>query len=307
MNVGGGMDRRNWSQTIVASWACLLSCSLTLVAQDSWKVDKAILQVDEQRLLPARVSSSVVSSSVQEGTFVSEGQTVMELDNTRVSLGLAKLRQELAVAEKQASSRVELEFMEKSVAVARAELQRAQESNRKLPGLVSESELDRLELMVDRAEAERNKTSFTMEINEMLLQVKRAEIAELENELNSHRVVAPMAGMVIEVFKRPGEWATLSESMARVVRLDLLKSEIKLPLTVARAELIDQPVMFTPDPRLGHDHVYRGVVRFVHPETNPVDALARVWVEIVNDDLVLRPGMSGVLAPGSSPDSRPSQ
>lgn len=301
------MARRSFMLTIAGLLAVVASGAAPLTGQDEWRIDKAILQVHEQRLLPARVSSSVISSAVHEGTIVSEGQTVMVLDSKRVELGLAKLRQELAVAEKQASSRVELEFMEKSVAVARAELKRAEESNRKLPGLVSQSELDRLQLVVDRADAERNKTAFTMQINEMLLDVKRAEIATLENDAQDHQIVSPIAGMIIEVFKRPGEWATTSESVARVVRLDLLKAEVKLPLTVAQSQLIGKPVTFTPEPRLGLDHVYRGTVKFIHPETNPVDAMARVWVEVVNDDLVLRPGMSGIIAPTNPSDSGPSQ
>jgi hypothetical protein len=87
--------------------------------------------------------------------------------------------------------------------------------------------------------------------------------------------------------------------------LDVLKAEIKLPIAIANADLIGKEVTFIPESRLGHERVYRGIVRFIHPETNPVDATARVWIEVANEDLVLRPGMSGMVSLGATKDSDP--
>ena len=49
---------------------------------------------------------------------------------------------------------------------------------------------------------------------------------------------------------------------------------------------------------------FPGVLRFVSPEVSPVDGRVRIWAEIENPDLLLRPGVRGSLAIGGQSGKR---
>jgi multidrug efflux pump subunit AcrA (membrane-fusion protein) len=100
--------------------------------------------------------------------------------------------------------------------------------------------------------------------------------------------------MIVDVFRREGEWVDASEPVARVVRLDVLRAEIKLPATLALNDLVGTNATFIPkldSPSLQQS--YPGKVVFVYPEANPISADVRVWIEIENQDLKLIPGLLG--------------
>jgi len=134
------------------------------VAQEPFVVKKAILKIYEQRDIPSRSSGTIVESFMTEGAIVEHPFVLMKLDDARQNLDVNHLKQELGIAIKQAESEVELEFADKSIAVAQAELKRALESNTRYPGLVSETEVDRLRFLVDQAEAEKKKAQFNREV-----------------------------------------------------------------------------------------------------------------------------------------------
>ena len=50
-------------------------------------------------------------------------------------------------------------------------------------------------------------------------------------------------------------------------------------------------------------HEFPGKITFVDPEVDPVNSQVRVWVEVLNQDLRLRPGMQAkmVMLPAVNP------
>ena len=279
----------------------LLGNISTTLAQESagtkpLVIENAVLKIVEQRDIPARSSGIIEESLIEEGTLVTAGQLVMKIDNAETLQELARTEKELEMARLDAASRVDLEYAERSIEVAQAELNRALRSNQRRPGVVAQSELDQLTLIVNKTIAEKKKTEFQMKMRAMNRDVRQIELelGRLQNEF--HLIEAPTEGVIVEVYRREGEWVEKSAPVARLVRLDMLKTEVKLPAEKALHRLVGAKATFYPKLDLElPQKSYPGRVTFLYPEANPISAEVRVWVEIENTNLRLIPGLTGRL------------
>ena len=77
--------------------------------------------------------------------------------------------------------------------------------------------------------------------------------------------------------------------------MDKLKTEVKIPASIALNGLLGQPAVFIPKLQSLKSKRYPAKIIFVYPEANPVSASVRVWVEIDNQDLELIAGLTGRL------------
>lgn len=259
-------------------------------------VQNAVLKIVEQRDIPARTSGIIEESLIREGSLVVADQLVMKIDNDETQRELEKTVKELEMAKLDAESRVDLEYAERSIEVAQAELDRALRSNQRRPGVVARSELDQLSLVVNKTIAEKQKTEFQIKMRVMNRDISQIELelVRLRNEF--HEIQAPTDGVIVEVYRRKGEWVEKSAPVARLVRLDKLKTEVKLPAAKALHRLENAAATFYPTLDLAlPQESYPGRVTFVYPEANPISSEVRVWVEIENTNLKLIPGLTGRL------------
>jgi len=132
-------------------------------------------------------------------------------------------------------------------------------------------------------------------LREMSSQVQDVALEIGKKKLSDHRILSPISGMVVEVLKKEGEWVEVSESIARIVQLDKLKTEIKVPAALALNDLAGSPAVFKPNLKSLANKEYPAKVIYVFPEANPVNASVRVWVEIDNQNLDLVSGLTGQL------------
>lgn len=266
-----------------------------LVAQQKFVTKDAVLKLTESRDVPSPTSGLIVKSGLKEGAIVKAKQTLVKIDSRLARLDLDKLKREHSMAKQEAATTVELEYTRRSIQVAQAELGRALNSNQRLPGSVAQSEIDQLALVVERAVAEKNKIEFEIQMKKMLIGVRTVEVAMGESRLKDHSILSPIAGMVVEVLKQQGEWVEASQPVARIVQLNRLRTEVKVPAEIALDDLTGAPAVFTPKLESLNDRTFSGEVVFVHPEANPVNGKVKVWVEIRNPDRVLVPGLVGRL------------
>ena len=116
-------------------------------------------------------------------------------------------------------------------------------------------------------------------------------------------VRAPMAGMVVGVERRKGEWVEPSETIVRLVKVDRLRVEGFVSAEVAAKVRIGAPVEVKFSQKWLNDHVYRGKIVFVDPEANPVNSQILVWAEIDNHENRLLPGLRGDILIDTRPNS----
>ena len=118
------------------------------------EVPNMVIRLVEQVDAPARETGALAVLNVTEGQLVAAGTLLARIEDNEASLALERAKIELEVARRNAENDVGIRFARKSLEVARAELQRCVDSVRKSPRSVSDSEMDRLRLLVEKGSLE---------------------------------------------------------------------------------------------------------------------------------------------------------
>ena len=209
----------------------------------------------------------------------------------RARLDEARIEHEAAV--RQSESRLSYEYALKSQQVAEADYQRAIDSNRSFAGAVSDTEMDRLKLLVQKHDAELEKIDFDQRQLELTARQKESIKQQRQIELARHQIDSVMNGVVTAINFRQGEWVNKSDTVFKIIRMDRLRVEELVPAAVANEELLGTAAAFQPMGENSESHP--GTVVFIDPDVNPVNSLVRVWIEIENPKFDLRPGIKGRL------------
>lgn len=254
-------------------------------------VDSVFLTLLEEVDVPAREAGIVEELLPREGQSVRQDQLLARIDDTQARIAHEQARIELEKARKLASNDLKIQLGEKAHQVARIEFQRALDANQRVPKSVSQTELDRLRLAVEAAELEIEQARFDHATAQLTLRSKQNDLAGAEHNLQRRRVTAPISGFVVELERSRGEWVEPGQALLRLVRLDRLRAEGFVDAQDVTGSLMGRPVELTVS--LGDDRTeqFTGVVSFVSPEVSPVNGRVRMWADIDNRSLLLRPGL----------------
>ena len=208
----------------------------------------------------AEIEGRVTGIEVEEGTWVEEGDVVLELDPERRQLELAAARAGLAQARAQYGKE-----------------RRQTDRVRKLhtQNVASQQKLDEAEATLELARAQ--------------LAAARAEVGVLERSVADANVAAPFAGRVARRHVDLGEFVQPGNALFELVDLDPL--EVVFSLTeldtqrVREGQTVEIAVGAFPD------RVFEGEVRFVAPTVDPATRTLRIKAEVANADGLLRPGL----------------
>ncbi len=272
-----------------AAFLCFfLSASLT--AQDSIKVDSAILKTIEATTLAAEVPGTIRDLQVKEGDEVKAGQNLGNVKDEAVRLELAQLKTQIEIARKKQANDINRRLAEKGQQVANNEYQRALNANDRVPDTYPINEIDRLKLVTDQAQLELERARHEQEIAAFEVTLALGNYRKSYELYTRHQIVAPVAGVVVSVEKRTGEWVEPGTDLLRIVRIDPLRVEG----FVAAADLDDDLVGRTAKVQLAegsNQASIEGRVVFVSPDVNPANSQVRVFIEVDNAGGKLRPGL----------------
>ncbi len=245
-----------------------------------------------------------------------------EAEQDRTQAGLTQ-----RIATLKAANDVAVRHATKSRDSSKVEYDRAVQARKSFEKSVSLTEVDRLKLVLERNELEIEKAVFDKALADLLKQIEDSTITEqdqmvarlklaveqarmqkevdaLTRDLKARTVEqaqlllarrqfrSPLDGVVVETLRHRGEWLEPGQRVLRIVRLDRLKVEgfvesrhITGSLRGAAVRVLVQP----------SDEVkpilVKGKIVFVSPEIDPVNSQVRVWAEVENPDLSLRPGL----------------
>lgn len=330
-------------------------------AAEPIKVQSAFVRVLEEADIPTRDVGILSTLLVREGDLVKAGQVLSQLDDDDAKLAVARAELDLAIAERQAknalpirtaeallkeaeqghaqaklSHRIAAMKSENDVAVrhavksrdaSKAEFDRAVQARKAFEKSISQTELDRLKLVLERNDLEIEKAKFEKELADLQQQIEVSTISEqdqiverlklsveqaqLQNDVDAltrdvkaraldqaklqlarRSLRSPLDGEVAEVFRRRGEWLEPGQRVMRIVRLDRLKIEGFVDSREITNSLRGATVRVRVLPS-GDENpvVVKGKVVFISSEIDPVNAQVRVWAEVENPDLLLRPGL----------------
>ncbi len=274
---------------IVVAGLALLASS---VSAAEIEVPSVLVKLIEQVDVPAREAGVLEQLSVREGQMVKAGDPLAQIDDAAAKFAKRKAELELDGARQLSESDVKVRFARKSSEVAAAELKRALYSQPRLAESVSASELDQLRLLAEKASLEIEQAQLEFNVAKTARELKENDVRTAEHDVAQRRINAPIAGFVAQVHRHSGEWVEPGQAILRMLRLDRLRAEGLVNAQTVGDDLMGREVTLTV--RQGDSPTqYSGKIVFVSPEIDPVNGQVRVWAEIDNTDLKLRPGLHG--------------
>ena len=228
--------------------------------------------------LPAEESGKLTKITVQPGARVSKDQLVAQMDDQRSQM----MREEAGIryrsASRLAGDDTEIRSAQKKLSLARREFedtrtlyQKGSESKQAYQRAKYSMQIADLELVA----AKNQKSMAALDAASAQVQVNAANAS-----IRRNRIQSPVDGIVFEVFKDGGEWATAGEKIMRIARMDRLRIQgyvegnqfdphevANKPVTVT-LELATESIDFT------------GQIVFVSPEKKA--NRYQVWAEVNN-------------------------
>lgn len=251
---------------------------------------------------------------------------VKSAEQARQKLGELKLHEQIAA--RQAANIFRVEAAEKAQALAENELSRAQRAKLRFDDAVSQSEIDARRLEAEKSLLEASQSRFEHQVDGLRLDVSREalrgqelavgaadlqtaqaeaehEVAQLQAQLKRHdlelarlqlerrRILSPLDGVVVEIYRQPGEWVEPGDPVLRILRLNRLWVEGFIRVEDL-SRCVQQARVRVSIPLTGDDTIdVEGQVVYLGREVDPVNREVLVRAEIPNEDFRLLPGMSG--------------
>jgi RND family efflux transporter MFP subunit len=262
------------------------------------------------------VDGRVVSLPVLEGQRVTAGQPIAELLRGLLEIERAGAAAELdrrrqVLAELKAGSRPE-EIDQRTAAVQGLEAQTEYATSRlnRLRRLAERgtSTADELldgETEFRRVEAELRSSRAALDLakagprQEQIAQaaaavaVQEAEVERIEDQLRKHTIRSPFNGWVVERFTEEGQWLSRGGLVARIVELDTVEIDVRVPEISVRSLAAGQDVRLEFDAAPGETWI--GRVERVVPQADLLSRSFPVKVRLANRVVdgqpVLRGGM----------------
>jgi multidrug efflux pump subunit AcrA (membrane-fusion protein) len=292
-------------------------------------------QADETSDIAPLVAGRVVSTPVNVGDFVKQGQVICELDHRDARLKLDQARAQLAQASaglRQTQSRIGWKEGSRfdpnavpEVASARANYESAQAqarlaaadakrfANLVASGDVSRSAYEKARTQQETAEAQANAAREqyeaalnaarqgygAVESSQASLDAVRAQLAQAEKELADTAIRAPFEGYVTARHAAAGEYVALISKIATIVRIGTLKLQLQIPEQRAGGVTTGMTVLARVAAYPGRD--FTGKVTAINPSVDPNARIFMLEARFDNAGVQLRPGMfatARVLLPG---------
>jgi len=278
---------------ILGLFVSLLFPLVTCAAETATlQVGAVVLRPLHEAEVPAEQTGLLRGMAVVEGQRVEQGQLLALLDDREAKLLVVRAKIEQAQAEAKANNQVHIEYAEKGLEVARAELQRSKESIEQFAKSISQSQLDVERLTVEKLTLEQRQAEHELALARFDQQLTQNLLEAAELRLEQHQIRSPFAGRVVLVRGRVGEWVEVGAPVLRLVATDKLRAEGFMPADIASASLVGSQVQLRVE---SQEEPVMGILRFVSPELDVVTRQVRVWAEIPNRDGLLRPGEQGAM------------
>lgn len=204
----------------------------------------------------------IASVNVEEGRMVRANEILASLDTSTQEASLA-------VAQKRAMARGEIESAEAEVKLYATKLQTIQQL--RFAGNATQEE-------VDRAAADHAIALGKLKVAKEEFEVRQLEVIRVQRAIESMRIRSPIDGMVTRIFKHKGEYAAPGDPLVlQVMQISKLRATFSVRADVAARLALNQQVTVK---TMNQSAV--GTVEFVSSVIDPDSGTVRVRVQIDN-------------------------
>jgi multidrug efflux pump subunit AcrA (membrane-fusion protein) len=257
----------------------------------STQVINPILKLIDNVAVPTEVSGTIEAMHVQEGSVLIVGQPIATIRSHALRMQLRRAELDRNTAAYRAENDIEIRDAEKSLAVAKTELERVLNANRRVPETFIQGEVDRYQLLVDRATLAVERAQFEQKLAQSALELAEHEVVSAKELLSRYTITAPIDGTVSTTLAQRGEWLEIGQTIAEVVSTTKLRVEgflhsdaipLAQPGAQARIKILSSPKQWIET---------MGTLTFISPDVNPINSQTRVFLEFDNSNLGLSPGL----------------
>jgi len=181
-----------------------------------------ITSINDQSV-PGPDAGVLQSLNVSEGTRVTKGMEIGRVDDTEAQAQLQVRTYEHDVAQQKAKSDIDIRHARAATDVAAAVIRQYREANKKSPGTVSAVDMLRYELEHKKASLATEQTMEEQVEAQLTSKAKGAEVGASKVALDRRILRAPFDGVVVTVFKKPGEWVAPGDPVVHLVGIDRLR------------------------------------------------------------------------------------
>jgi multidrug efflux pump subunit AcrA (membrane-fusion protein) len=283
---------------IVATATAATSAELNLPARGepvAVRLEHCLVSLIDDLEIPAERAGVLTSLSVKEGDQLAKDAVIATVDAEQ-----ARFQHEASLADAhgartKADSELETDYAVATHRTAEAEYQIALSANQKQNGAVSVVELEKLRLAAEQAKIRIDVSRLESIVRGSEARGFDAKAKLAEVDVHNREIRAPLAGEVVEVPIRAGEWVEPGKPVIRLVRLDRLRVEGFVKFSeLAPVDVLNRAVRVTVDFAAGRVESFEGRVTFVSPLVQPGGEY-RIWAEVDNrregDQWLLRPGL----------------
>ena len=207
-----------------------------VVVSDGNTVDGLIALIEEANV-PAQEAGLLQEIKAREGDEVKKDDVLAKIDDKKTLMEIqqatAKWEAARAKAEEEAEKRgdeaINIQYARASLKVAKAEVEKAEEANRKVRGTVPDIEMKRLNLKVKESELGIEKAQLEHRVAKEEVKVEKANLDAAKENLNRRQILAPFHGVVVDRRRHEGEWVQPGDPVFHLIRMDKLWVEAYLP------------------------------------------------------------------------------
>ncbi|MEQ8786255.1 MAG: efflux RND transporter periplasmic adaptor subunit [Pirellulaceae bacterium] len=233
---------------------------------DSASISSCVVTLIDQARVPSMEAGVLTELLVEEGQAVKAGDFVARIDDLE-----AQSAREIAAVETE---------------IAAEDL-----DQKKVRRLQAESRGDRQLLETAQLESK---------MAELTLKLRRSQLSAADVKVARRRIESPLDGVVVERYRRRGEWLSPGEAIMYIVRMDRLRVEGFVPAADhSPDEIVGRDVEITVHLARGQTAVFRSVVSFASPLVEN-SGQYRIWADVENR----REGGQWVMRPGLTADMR---
>lgn len=240
--------------------------------------------------VPAQEMGMLVEMSVREGATVKAGQTLARIDDSTARVGVDRARVDLKLAEYKFENDLQVQLAQKALGVAEAELRRAQNANEQKANTVTQTEVERLQFLRDKAELDVDQATRNLREAELTVEQMRSVLALAELAVQRREIVAPISGQVVEVRRQRGEWVQPGETVFTIISTDRVRADALVTVDKVPGDVTGRPVRVMTSTAGRGSEPLKGTIVFVDPRINVINGQYNVRAEIQNPQRRLRPG-----------------
>ena len=183
-------------------------------------VELGLCEVDANGEVVTEENGTSRRKPLVRGMIVQKGDILGKQQDDELVQERIVAQQELLVARKEAEKTLEVEVAEAAARVAQASYKRAEQLNNKLPGSVSDEEVQEKYYDWIRAAKSIEKAKYDLEVNQEKVKVAAARVNATDVQIRNRKFKCPLDGVIDDLLVNEGEWLREGTEVLHVIRLD---------------------------------------------------------------------------------------